>query len=44
MEVPAELVALLLMVLGVGIGFNLREMAVERLKARAAGRKPPARP
>jgi hypothetical protein len=43
MEMPAELVALLLMVLGIGIGFNLREMAVERLKARAT-RKPPSRP
>jgi hypothetical protein len=39
-----ELVGLLLMVLGIGIGFNLREMAAERFKARAGGRKPPSRP
>ena len=38
-----ELVGMLLMVLGIGIGFNLREMAAERLKARSAVRKPPGR-
>jgi hypothetical protein len=38
-EMPAELLGVLLMVLGIGIGFNLREMAQERLKARLAGRK-----
>jgi hypothetical protein len=34
-----ELIGLLLMVLGIGIGFNLREMAMERLRERAALRK-----
>ena len=38
-EMYPELVGLLLMVLGVGIGFNLREMAADRLRARAGDRK-----
>ena len=32
-ELQSELVGLLLMVLGIGIGFNLRELRVDRLKA-----------
>ncbi len=36
MEVTTELVGLLMMVLGIGIGFNLREIASDRLKARRA--------
>ena len=39
MELQSELVGLLLMVLGIGIGFNLRELRLERLKERAAVRK-----
>jgi hypothetical protein len=38
-ELQSELVGLLLMVLGIGIGFNLRELRLERLKERATLRK-----
>ena len=38
-----ELVGLLLMVLGIGIGFNVRELAKGRLKARTECRKRPPR-
>ncbi len=35
-----DLVGLLLMVLGIGIGFNVREIALERLRARNRVRRP----
>ena len=38
-----ELVGLLLMVLGIGIGFNVRELTKDRLRARTDFRKRPPR-